>query len=228
MASGDQIQFGRIPTPGTTRTARRRYSFEKGIELTPPKPRKRPWRAPAIELDQGDTPECTVFAKGSFLQVAPLMTKRLPLLHPYYVRARELDDIPGVDYEGTTCHGAAAAFAERGWFKTFLWTNDPEAMREWILTRGTVVVGTDWHADMMETDSHGFIHATGPVVGGHAYNVVWYAERGDYYDIRQSWGPTWGVRGHAKIHAQELHDLISGARAGEVFTGVQELLEIPA
>ena len=228
-------RLGRIETPQAQRDARRAagYTFEKALQgIAPPAPEHLPdrklWRAPSQELDQIG-PTCTVYSIGSFLEASPMMTPegKLPKFAPLYARARDLDEIPGTDYEGSTVHGAAMAYAEAGWIGTYLWTNSPEALRTWLYTRGTVVVGTDWYEGMMDTDRAGYLNLTGPIVGGHAYNIVGHSRKRQAYRIRQTWGDEWGEQGRAWIHERDLHELISATRGGEVLTAVQDKLIIP-
>jgi hypothetical protein len=99
------------------------------------------------------------------------------------------------------------------------------------LGRGPVVFGLDWHSGMNNPDAQGWLHVTGPMLGGHCLigrgaRLVWRADAGakpylqpDWFDrldllrsytlLHNSWGRGWGVDGTAKLSLQDVATLLA-------------------
>jgi C1A family cysteine protease len=89
-----------------------------------------------------------------------------------------------------------------------------------------MVVGTDWHEGMLETDRHGFVHAAGFGVGGHAFvlkgaNTRKRCPDGSLgaYRIANSWGTRWGDGGYAWLSIKDMRMLL--ANQGEACTAIE-------
>jgi hypothetical protein len=87
--------------------------------------------------------------------------------------------------------------------------------------KGPGVFGIDWWTGMFKPDAQGFISPSGSIAGGHAIlgrsvRLVWMKgtsmvarQSPDWYNyldlnssyitLHNSWGPSWGVNGEAKI-----------------------------
>jgi hypothetical protein len=143
--------------------------------------------------------------------------------HAVYHENKTLDEIPGVDYEGSTINGGALAARNRGWCDEFYWAENATELALGLRRWGAAYVGSSWHANMMRPDALGFIHPTGEVVGGHAYIVVGFVQsktrRNREFVIQNSWG-NWGIslpgfgaaanqKGLARITWEEMEDLIA-------------------
>jgi hypothetical protein len=170
-------------------------------------------------LDQGPTPQCVAFAWTGFLLCYPTRTTPQQLGATYtpdvYHAAQKIDEWDGEDYDGTSVRAGAKVLASQKRFKEYLWAWDATTVRDYVLQRGPVVLGTDWMLDMFYPEQHnGFIVPTGPVAGGHAYLVVGYSASRAAFRIVNSWGPLWGVRGRAWLALSDLQTLIDrGAEA---------------
>ena len=112
-----------------------------------------------------------------------------------YHRAQELDPWPGTDYEGTSVRAGAKVVLERSLLDTYLWARSLAELDAWLLTRGPLVVASNWYNSMDRLDSGAFSHvdiASG-VRGGHCYLV--YGKTGDVYHFQNSWGDGYGDGG---------------------------------
>jgi hypothetical protein len=176
--------------------------------LTTTKRRSYTWSC-AIRLDQIG-PSCTGNAVAHEAAARPVtvmgVTQDTAL--EVYHRAQELDPWPGEDYEGSSVLAAVKAGQERGWYKEYRWAFSEEEVSLAVGYRGPVIVGTNWTEGMMEPDAKGIIHATGSVLGGHAYCIVGYNVKTDLYRILNSWGPEWANNGQAFISGYDLETLL--------------------
>ncbi len=179
---------------------------EARMRAIPPAPvsaRRNPWKVGPI-LDQQRTSECVEFCFGQSLQTAPIChTLNWPQskFDNYYQRAQAYDGITGVD-AGSTARGCLMAAKEDGLVSEFLWVTDEDTAKEYLRTRGTLMLGTDWMQSMFTPDKHGYVDpGTGPAVGGHEYMERWYYAPNhkvypDTYEYVNSWGPSFGKGGH--------------------------------
>ncbi len=175
-------------------------------------------------LDQGATSRCVAFAWTGFLEASPLRTSLaafggVPSIDSLYHEAQLVDEWPGEDYNGTSVRAGAAVLTKLGRLAEYLWTSDVDEMRRYVLSRGPVVVGTDWYADMF-TPKGGFIIPTGAIAGGHAWLVNGYSLRRKAFRMMNSWGLTWGDKGRSWIKLADMDKLIQAS--GEVCSAVEK------
>ncbi len=98
-----------------------------------------------------------------------------------------------------------------GFISGYAWGFDLATVIQAVLTTGPVVLGTDWHANMMLHDSKGFIHSNGDVVGGHAYLCTGVDTVKRYARLKNSWkfrNPTLAKGAYAYISFDDLEALI--------------------
>lgn len=179
--------------------------------------RKLPWHRGPV-LDQGDSSECTVFAAASFLQCAPrqhakgLGWSRFTFTE-YYRQAQRTDEWPGEDYDGTSERAVQKVLQDAGYISEYLWLADEDIAREYLLTRGPLLFGTDWFDGMFTPSAKGnYIEPTGSLAGGHEVCLHWYYPKTHYkypdsYQIINSWGESWGDRGLCRIKAADFRYL---------------------
>lgn len=124
-----------------------------------------------------------------------------------YNRARQLDEWPGEDYEGTSVRAGCLVGRERGWWTSFAWALNVNDVRR-ALDLGPVIVGVEWREGMYDTDEDGMVTVSGDVVGGHCLVVTGYSpsygRHGRRFRWRNSWGLTYGRGGNGYITPDDL------------------------
>lgn len=150
----------------------------------------------------------------------------------YWVAQRE-DPWPGGSYpeaspryEGTSVLYGIKAAADLGYYKEYRWATSEKDMALGVGYIGPAIIGIDWYEGMFAPDSKGFIHPTGEKVGGHCTLIVGINVRDGYYTLHNSWGPSWGVHGNAKIRREDMAKLIGDN--GEVCIITERTLPPPA
>ena len=85
-----------------------------------------------------------------------------------------------------------------------------DALTQFLLTQGPVMVGTDWYEGMFTPDFVHVVKPTGAVAGGHWYLVRGIDTKTRLARIRNSWGSGWGYHGDAYIALSDLATLLEG------------------
>lgn len=189
--------FDRLPS-----TDPRNADFPIRAILPSLAPRTRTWRY--VQLDQGSEGACVGFSVTMEAAACPVPVFGDPLRHPNvaevtamaewtYHRARQLDEYPGEDYEGSSVLGGMKAGVERGWYREYRWaTGSPAQMADDVITaigyHGPVVFGANWVEGMDQPDASGTMHYSGAVRGGHAFIGSAYSVKRDAVFIPNSWG----------------------------------------
>lgn len=171
-------------------------------------------------LDQGDTPMCVGYASEQFLQSAPIATLDAQSPQEIYREAQKVDEWPGEDYDGTSVRAAAKVLMGWGRLKSYVWAADARDVRDFLITTGTVIMGTNWYQNMFSPTSTGLLRCTGSLAGGHAYLLVGYDAGRNWFRMVNSWGAGWGQGGQAWIAFRDLDKLI--ARQGEACAAVEQ------
>lgn len=190
-----------------------------------PKPRKRPYNDGPV-LDQGPHPYCVGFSARGFLEGAPIMLKAGagPSGVEIYAGAQERDEWPGTDYEGSSVRGGMKYLSDVGHICSYVWGQTLEEAIAWMNGGfGTVVVGTNWYAEMSSVDAQGFMRepASSLVtpIGGHAWRWIWYDSKKNAILLRNSWGPQYGTQGYAYLRLPLAQRLL--AEDGEISAPIQ-------
>lgn len=173
------------------------------------------WSCP-VYFDQFEEPSCTGFATIHAAISEPYPIIGLSPTHASYLyqRAKELDQWPGEDYEGSSVLGAISAAKEFGYFLEYGWCFNENEVNAAVCYAGPVIMGTNWTTGMMEPDSNGIIYPTGESLGGHAYPILGYDAKTGLYRIHNSWGISFGDIGDCYIHCDDLAKLMKdGAEA---------------
>jgi hypothetical protein len=176
-----------------------------------------------VVLDQGNVGACTGFSVAAEGAARPVViagvTNRTGM--ELYKRARQLDDIPGEDYEGSTVRGAMKAAVERGWYSEYRWAESVQDVAAAIGYHGPVVLGINWYAGMEEPDGKGVIRPTGHLRGGHAILCNGFSNKTALFRLHNSWGDEWGIGGACYISWDDLEMLLR--RDGEACVPVKRL-----
>lgn len=206
-----------------------------GVALAEKPLRSFTWGVPQW-LDQGQEGRCVEYAICHELLARPVMIERqrvdeILLGKKIYWPAQEEDEweggsYPGADpiYEGTSVLSGMKVAARLGFFGEYRWGLNAKDLALCIGYAGPAILGINWYEGMHETDPHGFVHVSGSISGGHAIlcHRVKIEKRKDgsidydrsYFQLHNSWGPSWGVDGRAKVLWSDMERLIS--EQGEV------------
>lgn len=165
--------------------------------------------------DQGARPHCVAYSWTHWLEDGPVTQRPKtagagPCVDPevVYSEAQKVDMWEGEAYEGTSVRAGAKILQSFGFITNYYWASSLADVVMALLTKGPVVVGTDWYDGMFETDSEGFIHATGPASGGHAYLLNGVNIKRKVFRVKNSWGRSWGNNGHAWISFDDMAKLM--------------------
>lgn len=162
-------------------------------------------------LDQGNEGACVGFGTSGELAALPESVPNVDnnFAFDIYNAAKEVDEWPGTDYDGTSVLAGAKVAKSRGYYSSYLWATNEADVATTVSNYGPVIVGFNWHEDMMDTDSNGFVHATGDVVGGHCVVIIGINVEEGYYTFRNSWGKYWGINGEGKISRKDFAGLMA-------------------
>ncbi len=172
---------------------------------------------PEPRLDQFREGACVGFSWTNSVNAAPKVHKYdNSYAQSIYYRARQLDEWPGEDYDGTSVRAGAKSCTEKGWIKSYAFTQDPREAALWVLNQRPVVIGISWMESMYSAKKENgyFIKPEGEVVGGHAICIdgVRYMEGGkggDYIRLMNSWGDDFGYSGRCKMTFADFEKLLS-------------------
>lgn len=168
---------------------------------------QRLWYLPEI-LDQGDQPECVGFSWYHYLTASPVRNQPVFTPRHLYKLAQAEDEWPGDDYPGSSVRGGAKALQKKGLLSEYNWAFSADAVIDHLLTKGPVVVGTNWYAGMNQCDKRGFLHLAGHIVGGHAYCLIGASRPRGAVRVAQTWGYQYYQRGRAWLTFDHLNHLI--------------------
>jgi hypothetical protein len=151
------------------------------------------------------------YAWSHFIVDSPT-THPAPLIPPQqlYDEAQTLDEWPGEGYDGTSVRaGAKALLAHSEVNGEYLWATDLDTVVANVLEVGPVVVGVNWYEQMFTPGSDRFVRIGGAIAGGHAFKIDGVNTLGRFVRMKNSWGPSWGHGGFARISFEDLARLIS-------------------
>lgn len=166
------------------------------------------WSDDDTVLDQGDTPHCVGFGNAQFGNTDPVNDKFTNADgDAIYYEAKVIDGEPKQE-DGSSVHSGIKALKNRGRVGTYAWSTSLAEIKQWVLTSGPMVIGTDWYNDMFNPDANGFVTPTGGVAGGHCYVIVGWDENDDVTFLN-SWDATWGLGGRFKMKASDFNVLVT-------------------
>lgn len=177
------------------------------------KPRDRTWRRGGA-YDQAYTTTCVPQTGKGILNTLPISRKiDYDIRSEYsidelYDGAREYDEWPGVDYDGTSGLGLCKYMKIRNLIDEYRWCF---GLNEVLLTLshiGPIGLGVMWKTGMWETDDRGFISPTGADEGGHEVELIGVDVSEKSVIGMNSWGPGWGVKGRFKLTWDGLEELL--------------------
>jgi hypothetical protein len=159
-------------------------------------PRTYMWDCAQI-LDQGQEGACVGFGWTYELIAEPFPTTGLTddTARALYHRAKQLDDQPGEDYEGTAVLAGAKTVHEQGYLDEYRWATTFQEILVALSYRGPVVFGINWYQSMYEPGPDGILHVDGEVAGGHCILGRGLNMERQAIVLRNSWGDSWGGGG---------------------------------
>lgn len=178
---------------------------------------------PGPVLNQGNKPYCVAFGTRQFLVSPPgFLATEEPTTDEIYAGAQANDDIDGPppEYDGTTVRGAMSYLSKRGLLKEYVWANNLDDVREWILLgKGLVVVGFNWYERMFTPDENHVIHVGGKQEGGHCFDICGADDEKEAFRMVNSWGTDWSDNGQAWLTYADFERLLG--EDGEAATAVE-------
>jgi hypothetical protein len=234
MAKSKRFGFGRVAPPDRDKDEMflmRRALAAPGVPL----PTQKTWAISGTSLDQGQTGTCVGHAWRNFLRCAPMRTEKSgPSPFDIYRSAVTLDEWSENDDEATLPDGdpdldagtsvRAGAKAVTGFrrLKSYLWAFALQPAVEWVLTKGPVVLGTDWWSSFQVPDSAGIVQIKpgARVIGGHAFLWRGVDTKRALAKCTNSWSDDWGKSGEFYIPLRDVERLI--ADNGEACTAIEK------
>ena len=183
-------------------------------------------------LDQGDSPHCVGYSGFRWLTSYPVLNQPGFSASQLYKRAQQHDEWPGDDYDGSSVRGLFKYLKSVGYVSEYRWGFDADVVVDHVLSKGPVVVGTEWTKGMFMPDEEGYIDDFGgESAGGHAYLVTGASKirsnsfgRVGAVRILNSWGEGWSDRGRAWMSLDFFRELMK--RDGEACTATEVKSEI--
>jgi hypothetical protein len=199
------------------------------FKITAVLPKKAPsitsrnWNANGWWGDQGAMPHCVAFAWVHLLEDGPVtqVSGPAPILDPagLYKLCQRVDEWPGENYDGTSIRAGAKILQGLGFIGEYRWAWDLDTMINAVLTEGPVTIGTNWYYDMFFPKEKNIIKIGGRLAGGHATVINGVNTKTGFFRLKNSWGRSWGNKGHALISFEDMEKLIN--QDGEICLPVE-------
>jgi len=194
----------------------KQYQLKSMLPMEAPGVDYKYWWSSGWWGNQGRTSQCVAYSWVHWLAEGPLTqgAKRkgtIATIDPEYLynEAQKNDAWAGEDYNGTSVRAGAKILKREGYISSYNWAWDIETIKQTLLTKGPMVVGTVWTHDMFFPNEKNIITATGEHMGGHAYLLDGINIKKKLIRIKNSWGREWGKKGFAYISFDDMAKLIS-------------------
>ena len=198
------------------------YLISNKFQVSNPIVKSRYWQDNIWNGNQGNTPMCVGYAWAHFIEDGPILhSGNHPVVSPItiYRESQKIDEWPGENYDGTSVRAGAKYLKSINKISSYYWAYDLNTLVNTVLNVGPVVVGTNWYYGMFYPNSKGVISITGRYAGGHAYVVNGVDLNTKMLRIKNSWGLSWGLQGHAFISFDNMSRLIR--ESGEVCLAIE-------
>jgi hypothetical protein len=156
-------------------------------------------------LDQGTKPKCVGSTWRQWLSSAPIMDQGGPTDDELYALAQDFDEYTDTPPQGgSSTLGGVKAVRSIGRCASFFWAKTADEMAEALLgDQGTLCVGSYWFRSMSDPDpkTHEIMVPENweEPEGGHEYFTCGYSRIRGMFQIKNSWGGSWGQNGKAWI-----------------------------
>lgn len=173
------------------------------------KGRSRVWKR-TIWLDQGREGACTGFGLSHVLGTTPRRRGGVDnaFAQQRYYRARQFDEWPGENYDGSSVLGAMEGAKADGLIKSYHWATTLAEIVYAVSYKGPVEIGVNWYTGMFNPNLDGFLKPTGKVEGGHALAIGGISMTDRFFWLYNSWGQDWGINGAAKLSFDDMDRLL--------------------
>lgn len=175
----------------------------------------------SLRLDQGNQGSCVGNGITHELAARPAPVKNLDekfAVQQIYWEAQKIDPWAGGAYpnafpyyEGTSVLAGIKTAKSLGYFKEYRCALTIDDVIMGVGHNGPAVMGTKWFKGMLNTDSEGFIHPIGKIVGGHCWLLNKVSLSEGYLGGINSWGSSWGENGGFKISFNDLEMLLNNS-----------------
>lgn len=192
--------------------------------VSPELPTLKTWPFMGHPLDQGNTGTCVAHTAAHFIHSSPIGHRGYMDAFELYREVVRLDEYTDNDHEadgpiermqgGSSGTGGAKALHKRGLITEYLWSKDAQEIIAWVLTRGPVMVGTNWYRSMFKPTPQGYLKIEGANAGGHEWLLRMVNLRKGIVGGITSWGPQWNPAaqdcrpGHFLMGMEEFERLI--------------------
>jgi hypothetical protein len=191
-----------------------------------PEPTSVVWSDNEPVLDQGDYGTCVGNGWADWGNTNPIDDHYTEKdARAIYYEATVLDgspddpDAPGGGQQGATVRSGAKAMKNRGRLNAYAFASSIDEIRQYVMTQGPLVAGTDWTSGMFEPAADGLVTPTGEVEGGHCYLLLGYSPDDDEFLFLNSWGENWGIGGYFWMKAIDFAQLLQAQ--GEAVAAVE-------
>lgn len=174
----------------------RNYTFAAPAPLVE---RSKKWECP-VRLDQGREGACVGFGAAHWYACLPwvqITTEKIARF--FYQGAKENDEWPGEDYEGTSPNGLFRFLQHMGLIGRFYQVRSAVEAYKILSETGPLMMGARWREGCFEPDDNGYIYYHGAVQGGHFVCVNGVDFENKFVWIVQSWGRRHGIDGAVKL-----------------------------
>lgn len=166
-------------------------------------------------LDQGKEGGCVGYSEATSLSYAPKSIPKMPasFAEYCYYEAKQYDDMPGDDYEGSSVLGGQIAGVKNGYLESYTWAKSVGDICL-ALTEAPVNFGINWYNNMFNVSDEGIITISpgDTIAGGHAIvGDAFKTTKAGIILVRlaQTWGKSWGENGSAWIADTDIERLLA-------------------
>jgi len=142
-----------------------------------------------------------------------------------YSLAKDYDEYPGRDYEGSSVLGSAQGLKDKGVIGSYYWATTVEEICLAISSHSAVNFGINWYAGMFDCVD-GIVTLSGGLSGGHAIGAGAYQHKGELIRLDNTWGKGWGVDGSGWIKGESIERLLKEEGECAVFAKVNPFVNL--